>query len=207
MPSATALRRLDSRTPAARRSLRWAAPPSAFRTSFTSMTPACRAASGCEMHGGLNVDKLHAFERACRRRVRFDAAIGARPVAGPSGQAQPGPTRLPVSVGRTEERGLPHPFWEESVSAGKVTALVTCPSGRRCNTRNVVWCKSQRGFKSHRHRQLKTPASSPMEKKQGFCFDRTRSRQRRQCSVSAAAFLASFSARSASASCCSSAFS
>ena len=30
---------------------------------------------------------------------------------------------------------------------------VACPSGRRCNTRNVVWGHTHRGFKSHRHRQ------------------------------------------------------
>lgn len=34
---------------------------------------------------------------------------------------------------------------------------MTCPSGRRCNTRNVVWCNSQRGFKSHRHRHVAGP--------------------------------------------------
>ena len=44
-------------------------------------------------------------------------------------------------------------FWDWGQTPGKVDALVTCPSGRRCNTRNVVWRKSQRGFKSHRHRQ------------------------------------------------------
>ena len=41
--------------------------------------------------------------------------------------------------------------------SGTLVRLVTCPSGRRCNTRNVVWCKSQRGFKSHRHRQVERP--------------------------------------------------
>ena len=30
---------------------------------------------------------------------------------------------------------------------------VACPSGRRCNTRNVVWGQTHRGFKSHRHRR------------------------------------------------------
>lgn len=32
--------------------------------------------------------------------------------------------------------------------------MVTCPSGRRCNSRKVVWVKAHRGFKSHRHRQF-----------------------------------------------------
>ena len=31
---------------------------------------------------------------------------------------------------------------------------MACPSGRRCNTRNVVWGQTHRGFKSHRHRQI-----------------------------------------------------
>jgi len=33
---------------------------------------------------------------------------------------------------------------------------VTCPSGRRCNSRKVVCVKAHRGFKSHRHRHNKT---------------------------------------------------
>jgi hypothetical protein len=27
-----------------------------------------------------------------------------------------------------------------------------CPSGRRCNSRKVVWVRAHRGFKSHRFR-------------------------------------------------------
>src|SRR6218665_819155 len=29
---------------------------------------------------------------------------------------------------------------------------VPCPSGRRCNSRKVVWVRGHRGFKSHRYR-------------------------------------------------------
>ena len=36
--------------------------------------------------------------------------------------------------------------------------LVVCPSGRRCITRNDVWCKSQRGFKSLHHRTNENPS-------------------------------------------------
>lgn len=49
------------------------------------------------------------------------------------------------------------PFWGTGPNSGTLFQLVTCPSGRRCNTRNVVWCKSQRGFKSHRHRHVERP--------------------------------------------------
>ena len=49
------------------------------------------------------------------------------------------------------------PFWGTGPNSGTLFQLVTCPSGRRCNTRNVVWCKSQRGFKSHRHRHVRRP--------------------------------------------------
>ena len=33
-------------------------------------------------------------------------------------------------------------------------SAVACPSGRRCNSRKVVWVNAHRGFKSHRHRQF-----------------------------------------------------
>lgn len=62
---------------------------------------------------------------------------------------------------RPEPRRKSMPFWGCGPYSGTLFRLVTCPSGRRCNTRNVVWCKSQRGFKSHRHRQVaKTPVPS-----------------------------------------------
>ena len=32
------------------------------------------------------------------------------------------------------------------------SAEVACPSGRRCSTRNAVWCNSHPGFKSLRYR-------------------------------------------------------
>lgn len=57
----------------------------------------------------------------------------------------------------TRASGLPEPFWGWGPCSGTLYRLVTCPSGRRCNTRNVVWCQSQRGFKSHRHRQIARP--------------------------------------------------
>ena len=38
-----------------------------------------------------------------------------------------------------------------------ISPAVACPSGRRCNTRNVVWGQTHRGFKSHRHRRVRTP--------------------------------------------------
>ncbi len=37
------------------------------------------------------------------------------------------------------------------------SSAVACPSGRRCITRNDVWAQTHRGFKSHRHRTMKTP--------------------------------------------------
>ena len=36
-----------------------------------------------------------------------------------------------------------------------------CPSGRRCNSRKVVWVKVHRGFKSHRFRQLDPETLEP----------------------------------------------
>ena len=47
---------------------------------------------------------------------------------------------------------------------------VACPSGRRCNTRNVVWGQTHRGFKSHRHRQCQT-ASDLRRCRVGGCLD------------------------------------
>ena len=45
--------------------------------------------------------------------------------------------------------------------------LVVCPSGRRCITRNDVWCKSQRGFKSLHHRTNENPSRFVSA---GFCM-------------------------------------
>jgi tRNA(adenine34) deaminase len=41
--------------------------------------------------------------------------------------------------------------FDEKVGAAG-SRYVTCPSGRRCNSRKVVCVKAHRGFKSHRHR-------------------------------------------------------
>lgn len=60
-----------------------------------------------------------------------------------------------IAEGTAFTAGPAGPFWGTGLHSGTLFQLVTCPSGRRCNTRNVVWCKSQRGFKSHRHRQRK----------------------------------------------------
>ena len=63
-------------------------------------------------------------------------------------------------------RGPPFCGW--APCSGTLFRLVTCPSGRRCNTRNVVWCKSQRGFKSHRHRQIARPLLPFVEGSRGL---------------------------------------
>ena len=38
------------------------------------------------------------------------------------------------------------------VSVVEYSGKVACPSGRRCSTRNAVWCHSHPGFKSQRYR-------------------------------------------------------
>ena len=38
---------------------------------------------------------------------------------------------------------------------------VACPSGRRCSTRNAVWCHSHPGFKSQRYRQCRPAPLGP----------------------------------------------
>ena len=48
-----------------------------------------------------------------------------------------------------------------------IPLLVVCPSGRRCITRNDVWCKSQRGFKSLHHRTNENPSRFVSA---GFCM-------------------------------------
>ena len=40
----------------------------------------------------------------------------------------------------------------QGVAVVKWTSKVACPSGRRCSTRNAVWCHSHPGFKSQRYR-------------------------------------------------------
>ena len=40
----------------------------------------------------------------------------------------------------------------QGVAVVKWTSKVACPSGRRCSTRNAVWCNSHPGFKSLRYR-------------------------------------------------------
>lgn len=64
---------------------------------------------------------------------------------------------LDLRAGIRAGGGSRPPFWGWGPCSGTLVRLVTCPSGRRCNTRNVVWCQSQRGFKSHRHRQIARP--------------------------------------------------
>lgn len=68
------------------------------------------------------------------------------------------------------------PFCGRAPCSGNLFRLVTCPSGRRCNTRNVVWCQSQRGFKSHRHRERVATPLLPFVYKGsgGLCFAQTR---------------------------------
>ena len=38
---------------------------------------------------------------------------------------------------------------------------VACPSGRRCSTRNAVWCQSHPGFKSQRYRHCRPAPLGP----------------------------------------------
>ena len=38
---------------------------------------------------------------------------------------------------------------------------VACPSGRRCSTRNAVWCHSHPGFKSQRYRHCRPAPLGP----------------------------------------------
>ena len=38
---------------------------------------------------------------------------------------------------------------------------VACPSGRRCSTRNAVWCHSHPGFKSQRYRRCRPAPMGP----------------------------------------------
>ena len=38
---------------------------------------------------------------------------------------------------------------------------VACPSGRRCSTRNAVWCHSHPGFKSQRYRHCRPAPMGP----------------------------------------------
>ena len=38
---------------------------------------------------------------------------------------------------------------------------VACPSGRRCSTRNAVWCHSHPGFKSQRYRHRRPAPMGP----------------------------------------------
>ena len=38
---------------------------------------------------------------------------------------------------------------------------VACPSGRRCSTRNAVWCHSHPGFKSQRYRRCRPAPLGP----------------------------------------------
>ena len=40
----------------------------------------------------------------------------------------------------------------QGVAVVKWKGKVACPSGRRCSTRNAVWCHSHPGFKSQRYR-------------------------------------------------------
>ena len=48
---------------------------------------------------------------------------------------------------------LRHSILTAPAAAPVISPAVACPSGRRCDTRNVVWGQTHRGFKSHRHRQ------------------------------------------------------
>ena len=43
----------------------------------------------------------------------------------------------------------------------KYPRRVACPSGRRCSTRNAVWCHSHPGFKSQRYRHCRPAPMGP----------------------------------------------
>ena len=43
----------------------------------------------------------------------------------------------------------------------KCPGEVACPSGRRCSTRNAVWCHSHPGFKSQRYRHCRPAPMGP----------------------------------------------
>ena len=47
------------------------------------------------------------------------------------------------------------------VSVVEYSGKVACPSGRRCSTRNAVWCHSHPGFKSQRYRHCRPAPMGP----------------------------------------------
>ena len=49
--------------------------------------------------------------------------------------------------------------WGEGVV--EYPGKVACPSGRRCSTRNAVWCHSHPGFKSQRYRHRRPAPMGP----------------------------------------------
>ena len=49
--------------------------------------------------------------------------------------------------------------WGEGVV--EYPGKVACPSGRRCSTRNAVWCHSHPGFKSQRYRHCRPAPLGP----------------------------------------------
>ena len=49
--------------------------------------------------------------------------------------------------------------WGEGVV--EYPGKVACPSGRRCSTRNAVWCHSHPGFKSQRYRHCRPAPMGP----------------------------------------------
>ena len=46
-------------------------------------------------------------------------------------------------------------------SVVEYSGKVACPSGRRCSTRNAVWCHSHPGFKSQRYRHCRPAPLGP----------------------------------------------